>query len=119
MKEALIALLETFGYPVRLQGSLSPKEAYPNSFFTYWNNEVADGHHYDNDAIYFEWNFTVSFYSTDPSLVNTVLVQLRTLLKQNGWIVRGKGYDASSDEITHTGRAIDILYMEHPTTNNN
>lgn len=113
MKEELISLLGTFGFPVRLQGSLAENEPYPNSFFTIWNNSVDDGAHYDNDAINFDWSFTVNFYSNDPTLVNTILLQVRTLLKSHGWLVMGKGYDVPTEEITHTGRAIDALYIEH------
>ena len=112
MKDALISILETFGYPVRLQGSLTPDESYPESFFTFWNNETSDGSHYDNDAISYIWDFDVNFYSSNPALVNTVLLEARTLLKNNGWIISGKGYDVASDEPTHTGRQINAIYIE-------
>ena len=112
MKDALITLLETFKYPVRLQGSLSKDELYPESFFTFWNDETSDQTHYDNDAPFFVWSFTIYFYSTSPALVNTILLQVRTLLKQNGWIVPGVGYDVPSDEQTHTGRAIEVMYIQ-------
>lgn len=112
MKNQLIELIASFGYPVRLQGSLSKDEPYPNSFFTIWNNETSDGAHYDNNAINYIWSFTINFYSSDPVLVNSVLLSTKTLLKSNGWIVPGKGYDVPSDEKTHTGRAIDALYIE-------
>lgn len=113
MKENLIGLLSTFGYPVRLQGSLAADEIYPKSFFTFWNNSADDGSHYDNDAINYIWDFTINFYSTDPTLVNSILLQVKALLKANGWIVPGKGYDVPSDEISHTGRAIDAIYIEN------
>lgn len=112
MKDQLIELLETFNYPVRLQGSLTQDEAYPDSFFTFWNNDTSDGSHYDNHAINYVWDFSINFYSTDPDLVNSVLISAKELLQQNGWIVPGKGYDVSSDEPTHTGRSIDVLYIE-------
>ena len=112
MKDALISLLESFGYPVRLQGSLAEDEAYPESFFTFWNNDTSDGSHYDNDAISYIWDFDVNFYSSNPALVNTVLLEARTLLKNNGWIISGKGYDVASDEPTHTGRQINAIYIE-------
>lgn len=113
MKELLITLLESFNYPVFLQGSLSENEAYPESFFTFWNNETPDGSHYDNEAINYVWNFDVNFYSIDPELVNTMLLNAKTLLKQNGFIVGGKGYDVASDEPTHTGRGINVLIVEN------
>lgn len=112
MKDALIALLETFGYPVRLQGSLAEKEAYPESFFTFWNNDTPDGSHYDNNPISYVWDFDVNFYSTDPALVNSVLLEAINLLKTNGWIISGKGYDVATDEPTHTGRGMNVLYLE-------
>ena len=112
MKNELIELLSSFGYPVKLQGSIGDNEAYPPSFFTFWNNETADGSHYDNTAISCIWNFTVYFYATDSTLVNTVLENAKALLTQNGWIIGGKGYDVPTDEIFYTGRAIDVLYLE-------
>ena len=112
MKDALISLLESFGYPVRLQGSLAEDEAYPDSFFTFWNNDTSDSSHYDNDAIGYIWDFDVNFYSTDPSLVNTILLDVRKLLKKNGWIVSGKGHDLATDEPTHTGRQLNAVYIE-------
>ena len=112
LKDALISLLETFGYPVRLQGSFAEDEQYPESFFTFWNNDSSDGSHYDNDAVSYIWDFDVNFYSIDPALVNTVLLDARRLMKTNGWIVSGKGHDLASDEPTHTGRGINVKYIE-------
>ena len=119
MKELLIQILESFGYPVKLQGSLGQDEKYPESFFTFWNNSANDGSHYDNDAINYIWDFTVYFYSTSPQLVNTVLLEAKKLLKQSGFIASGKGYDVPSDEPTHTGRAIDVLKIENQEVNEN
>lgn len=112
MKDKLIALLESFGYPVFLQGSLSEGEKYPDSFFTFWNNDSRDLSHYDNFPINYVWNFDVNFYSIDPALVNTKLSEARTLLKENGFIITGKGYDIASDEPTHTGRGMNALIIE-------
>lgn len=112
MKDLLIKTLETFGYPVILQGSLSEDETYPDSFFTFWNNDSYDGSHYDNDAINCIWDFDVNFYSTDPALVNTKLLEAKTKLKQKGFIVPGKGHDVASDEPSHIGRGINVLKDE-------
>lgn len=112
MKDLLIEILESFGYPVKLQGSLNKDEAYPESFFTFWNNDSYDGNHYDNDAVSYVWDFDVNFYSTDPALVNSKLIEAKTKLKQQGFIVPGKGYDVASDEPTHTGRGINVLKIE-------
>lgn len=115
MKQELISVLESFGYPVYLQGSMNIDDAYPDSFFTFWNNSSDETAHYDNDASAFVWDFDVNFYSSDPALVNTVPVTARKRLKAAGFIVRGKGHDVLSDEITHTGRGLDVYYREENT----
>lgn len=113
MKELLISLLESFGFPVFLQGSLEENEPYPQSFFTFWNNDSYDNNHYDNNPVSYTWSFDVNFYSVDPELVNTMLLNAKTLLKQNGFIITGKGYDVASDEPTHTGRGMNALIIEN------
>lgn len=112
MKELLIELLESFGFPVFLQGSLGKDDVYPKSFFTFWTNESYDNNHYDNNPVSYTWNFDVNFYSVDPVLVNTKLLDAKALLKQNGFIVSGKGYDLISDEPTHTGRGFTALIID-------
>lgn len=118
MKEQLIETLSTFGYPVRLQGSIGEDEPYPNTFFTFWNNASDDGSHYDNEPINYIWDFTINLYSTDPVIVNTVLLEAKKKLRKQGWIIGGKGYDVPSDEKSHTGRAIDALYIENEGVKN-
>lgn len=113
MKDLLISILESFGYPVFLQGTLAPDEPYPESFFTFWNNSTSDAAHYDNNAIRYTWNFDVNFYSSNPALVNTVLLSAKALLKQNGFICPGKAYDLYTDEPTHTGRRMIVLINDN------
>lgn len=112
MKDLLINTLQPLGYPILLQGSLNKDEAYPESFFTFWNNEVPGDEFYDNEEHSYIWNFDLNFYSSDPSLVNTKLLNAKALLKAAGFIVTGKGYDVASDEPTHTGRGINVLKIE-------
>ena len=112
MKELLIWLLESFGYPVRLQGTLAKDEKYPESFFTFWVNDSTDGSHYDNEPIDFIWDFDINFYSSDPNLVKSTLSAVRKLLRDHGFIISGKGHDVASDEPTHTGQGINALIME-------
>ena len=112
MEDKLIEILETFGYPVVRQGSLGPDEEYPDSFFTFWNNDSPDHAHYDNAEYGTEWDFDVNFYSIDPEKTYQVLANARIKLKQNKWIIPGKGYDVASDEVTHTGRGMRVFYLE-------
>ena len=112
MEDKLIELLETFGYPVFRQGSMADDAEYPDSFFTFWNRDSSDHAHYDNNEYGIEWVFDVNFYSNNPALTYSQLAAARTLLKENGWVVSGKGYDMASDEITHTGRGMTALFLE-------
>lgn len=112
MKDLLINTLSSLDYPVKLQGSIEKDEPYPDSFFTFWNNDGYDGSHYDNKPINNIWDFDVNFYSVDPTLVNTVLLEAKTELKKVGFIITGKGYDIPTDEPTHTGRGMNALIIE-------
>ena len=114
MLDQLIELLETFGYPVRKQGSFNDADHYPDSFFTFWNDDSPDHAHYDNKAYGTEWSYDINFYSTDPSLTETVLAAARIRLKQNGWVVPSRGFDVRCDEPTHTARGIVALYLDVP-----
>ena len=106
-------LNQTFeGYPVYLQGSLSDEDDYPANFFTYWNNDTDDNAFYDNTESQTIWDFDLNFYSSNPVLVNSVLLIAKSALKAVGFIVNGSGYDVISDEPTHTGRGINLIYIQ-------
>ena len=113
MEDKLIELLESFGYPVFRQGSLSDEEGYPASFFTFWNNLTEEGTHYDNQSHSETGDFDVNFYSTDPGLIYSKLIEAKKLLKQNGYIITDSGHDVMSDEQTHTGRGINVLFTNY------
>ena len=112
MDEKLIEILEALGYPVKLQGSILPDESYPDHFFTYWNDSADGTSYYSNNEGAILWAYSLNFYSIDPLLVNTKLLEAKALLKSAGWVVSGAGYDVPSDEATHTGRGISLLYMQ-------
>lgn len=112
MEDLLINTLEALGYPVRLQGSLLPDESYPDHFFTFWNDSADGTSYYSNNEGAIVWAYSVNFYSNDPLIVNTKLLEAKQLLKDAGFIVTGAGYDIPSDEPTHTGRGIEALYRQ-------
>ena len=112
MEDLLISTLEALGYPVKLQGSMLPDEPYPDSFFTFWNDSADGQSFYSNTENIITWAYSVNFYSTNPLLVNSKLLEAKQLLKIAGFTVTGAGYDVASDEITHTGRGITVYYLQ-------
>ena len=112
MEDVLIEILSTLKYPVIRQGSLAPDETYPDTFFTFWNNDETEHSAYDNDTANVDYDFDVNVYSTNPDTAYQLLSQARKLLKENGWIIATRGYDVASDEITHIGRGMEILYLK-------
>lgn len=112
MKDYLIDTLEPLGYPIIRQGSMTEEEDYPQSFFTYWQNDSFGNSHYDDSSNNIVWDFDVNFYSADPELVDNVLGQAIKLLEAADFIPVGNGHDVGSDEVTHTGRGINVLKIE-------
>lgn len=111
MEDLLIETLESFGFPVRLQGSLLPNEPYPEHFFTFWNSDSHGEKFYDDDEHSTTFIYRVCFYSVNPEWVYSKLRAAKVALKQVGFIISGDGYSVTSDEPTHDGRAINVLYL--------
>lgn len=112
MVDLLINTLEPLGYPIRRQGSLLEDEPYPDNFFTFWNNSTDGDSFYSNTENSIVWNYSVNFYSIDPVLVDSKLLEAKELLNNAGFNVTGAGHDVLSDEPTHTGRGITVLYTQ-------
>ena len=112
MVHELYTILTDLKFPVYRQGSFTEDQEFPESFFTYWNNDSWDGSHYDNDAVRWTWSFDVNFYSSDPSKIQKALDDAKKELKKNGWIVSGKGRDLPSGKESHTGRGFSAYFIE-------
>lgn len=117
MKRKFIDTVVTCGFvegkTLMLQGTLNPEEPYPDTFVTFWTNDVPDGVHFDNKTGSYDWAFSLILYSNDPQIVNTKPDEIRAVLKAAGFIPQGKGHDAPSDEPTHTGWAMDFIFTEY------
>lgn len=113
MEDKLIELLETLCPIVIRQGSLAEEESYPDTFFTFWNNDESEHSAYDNDTAIVEYDFDINVYSTDPTVAYNLLKEARKLLKLNGWIIVHRGYDIASDEATHIGRGMNAIYLNN------
>lgn len=117
MEDLLIQTLAAFGYPVLLQGSLLPDQPYPEHFFTFWNNDSYGNSYYDNDEQSTVFDYDVNFYSTNPDWVYSKLRAAAAALKNAGFIISGDGHSVISDEPTHDGRGINVLYRRENNGN--
>ncbi len=108
----IVELLETLGFPVYRQGSLNPEKEFPSAFFTYWNFETPESGFYDNEPTSALWGYWVYCYSDDADTTYSLLEKARKLLKENDFILDGKGEDAPSGAETHTGRMFTAYFIE-------
>lgn len=115
MEDELIALLEGVeqGIPVIRQGSLPPTEAYPDTFFTFWNRSEEGASYYDNDMVSSVHLFDVNVYSRSAETAYSLLREARLVLKQAGWVCVSNGYDIASDEPTHIGRGMQVEFLKY------
>lgn len=111
MEDLLIDTLTYFNFPVIRQGSMNENENYPNDFFTFWNNDTGKKY-YDNVLSTTTWYFDVNFYSADPGNVSKYLNEAAEQLEHAGFIISESGYDVASDEPTHTGKGMNVIYMQ-------
>ena len=96
------------------QGSFSEGQKYPRIFITFWENESSDNGHYDNNkTIGYTHDFDVNVYGDNPYDVYSTLEQVITTLKNNDFIVDGKGIDVPSDEPNYIGRHINVIYVDY------
>lgn len=120
VKQILIDALETITdsdtnkpYPIHLQGSLLPNEPYPESFFTFWNNGSESDEFYSNKEGQIIHYFDLNFYSSKlAGDIEDIFTSAIAALKDAGFIVSGNGFDVPSDESSHTGRGVDLIYIE-------
>lgn len=119
MEELLIEFISSLGYPIFRQGSLTENEAYPPTFFTYWNNTEINHSAYDNDTIIMQYDYDLNVYSTNIDTCYELLDQATKLLKQHKFIVTQFGFDLYSDEVTHVGRGMNVSYLGDYERNDN
>jgi len=112
VENTLIVILKTFGYPVFRQGSLTEKQPYPATFITWWNRIEEGTVFSDNKTIEVEHSFDINVYSTSTETIYSLINQIRSTLKENGFVVPDRGHDIASDEPTHTGRGTTAIFLQ-------
>ncbi len=113
MEDLLIATLSKLGYPVMLQGSLLSDEPYPDSFFTFWEDESEEVESYNNRELLTAFSYSINFYSTDQEKVYTAVREAITLLRTADFITSGAGYSVPSGNDTHDARGFEVKYLKN------
>lgn len=113
MEDLLITTLSELGYPVMLQGSLLANEPYPDSFFTFWEDESEEDKSYDNRELLTVFAYSINFYSTDQDKVYTVVREAIALLRTADFITSGAGYSVPSGNDTHDARGFEVKYLKN------
>ena len=109
----ITSIFERLGLPYFRQGSLGDDEPYPQSFFTFWNLGTPLQDFADNKENSIVTNYTIYYYTDDPSTIYSKLNEFLGIAKSEGFICSDLGQDASSDVNTHTGRRVNITYKEY------
>jgi hypothetical protein len=114
VKENLISILETFcPNNVFLQGTINPNVKYPDTFCTFFIQDSDCDAFYDDNPHCVNWSGAVMIYSTNPETIVSILSNVITSMRKNGFIPQGCGNDIPTYVETHTGWAIDFIYKEN------
>lgn len=112
MIDALLEILETFGYPVFLHGSMNPDDSFPDCFFTFWNASTPEGAYYSNSPHHAVWKFLIYCYGNDRETVESTTDQAFSALRAAGWTLESRPCDAATSIETYTGRMFTVKKME-------
>lgn len=112
MWEKLQEVFEEIGLPYSRQGSFGVDEKLPDSFFTFWNKDSEFEGWYSNKPYKCIWSWNVFFYTNDPELMYSKLMQFVNIAMEKGFKVNGFGKDLASDEPDYFGRYVEISFIE-------
>lgn len=113
MWEKLEKIFQALGLEYSRQGSYSPDEELPSSFFTFWNYDIPEEGFFDNKASRAIWIWQVYFYTTNPNLIYSKLQEFIDLAKEEGFIVEGRGSDIPTERPDYLGRMVRITFIEN------
>lgn len=112
MTEQLIKILESAGIPVVRQGSYNENDELPEKFITFWNFQADERSHADNSPMSCEWGFWVYIYGEDPVEIDQIAKEIRSKLKQKGFVSTGPAMDYDSNEPNLAGKMLNVYYLE-------
>ena len=106
----IFADLELGGFAAYQQGT-APKEL-TDEFVTVWEDYSGDILHADNKPRQLQREWTLIFYTKNTARIYSGLISVIDFLKTKGYIISGKGYDASGAFEGYDARAVDVVKIE-------
>lgn len=103
--------LNPLGLKVYQQGTV-PKQEIPQSYITVWNGSSIDNLNADNTTKYVEYDFTVIYYTTDLGSLYTQTEAIISLLKANGYVIDGHGFDIESGVEEYSARCVEVTKID-------
>ena len=104
-------LRKLMNIPVYIEGD-APKDL-PDEYFTISEDYTSDNLNADNEALEHLYEFTLKWYTKDASRLYSVLIEAITLLKQNGYLVEGVGYQNATYKETWFSRMVDVEKIDY------
>ena len=98
-------------YPAYEHGSISEKETNADNYFTVELVDPSYPHSYDDVFVTEEYDFIITFYTTDPELVKTTARQAEAELTEIGLISQGPPIPVKSEVNARYGRMAEYKYI--------
>ena len=111
--DELYNVLDAYGLPLYLQGTLGADEDYPDNFITYWIEDSKGNAFYDNDSNETDWSISIIYYTHDINSIKEFIPKLIDDLKINKFKVIGKGFFTPSDKPNCVGWILPAIYLKN------
>lgn len=113
MWEKLEQVFEEIGLPYSRQGTYEQDEKLPDTFFTFWNDSATEQSYYNNKPIKCVWEWSIFFYTNNPELIYSKVIEFIEVARKYGFETDSKGRDIPTNEPCYYGRYLKIVYNEN------
>ena len=107
----VVALLESLGLPVFMQGDMPQEMDYPDLFITYLWFSSSDLWRFDNRATATRYTCQITVYGREPNAVDDTVEALSEKLLKYGYSKEGGGRLIPSDEPEYLGWTNDYHFI--------
>ena len=99
--------------PVYIEGDAPPVEDLPNEYFTVSEDYTSNAVSADNKAQAHLYEFTLAYYTTDPTRLYTGLQEAITHLQGKGYDIGGVGYHNGTYHNKWRSRMVDVEKIDY------